>query len=121
MGAPSESFRIDVDISRALEVLSCSVFAGRDETIRELIANAADSIAELPLPLQSNLEIRLLPIVKGGAESPGTLTIVDTGVGMTYGEAKERLGRLFASSKSGVNGVIRSEERRVGKEWRSRW
>lgn len=106
MAASAQSFRIDVDVRRALEVLSGSVFTGRDQTIRELIANAADSIAALPPQSQSSLEIRLIPVVTRGSESPGTLSVADTGIGMTFIEAKERLGKLFASSKGGVNGAI---------------
>lgn len=102
----SESFRIDVDVQRALEVLSKSVFSGRDESIRELIANAADSLAKLPPPLRSNSEIRLRPVITPWKDGSGRLEVEDTGIGMTFAEARDRLGRLFSSSKTGDADVI---------------
>ncbi len=106
MDRPVTNFRIDVDVKRALEVLSRSVFAGADQSIRELITNAADSLAQLPPEQESNLEIRLIPSVSQDSDSPGTLRISDTGVGMTYGEAKQRLGKLFSTDKQSGQGLV---------------
>jgi len=89
-----------------LEVLSGSVFPGPAESIRELIANAADGLSQLPQELQRHLEIRLSVRFTPEMENPGILEITDTGVGMTLEQVEAYLGRLFATSKEGTPGVI---------------
>jgi molecular chaperone HtpG len=106
MKAAGQKYRIDVDVERALEVLSGSVFSGPDASIRELIANAADSISQLTLHLQANLEIRLIPELLKADDCPGILRIKDTGLGMSYGTARERLGKIFSSGKLEQSGLI---------------
>lgn len=100
------TIRIGVDSNRALDVLSSSVFAGPEESIRELITNAADSITQLPAHLKANVEIRLVPRPLPGSDGPGILEVTDTGLGMTAEEAENYLGRIFASSKVGAHEVI---------------
>ena len=90
----SEKFRIGVDVRRALEVLSGNVFSGRQACIRELIANAADSIAQLPPDKKSNVGIRIIPDLR-----KGMLSISDNGAGMTQADAKSVLGMVFATTK----------------------
>ena len=68
---------IGVDVRRSLEVLSGNVFAGQQACIRELIANAADSIAQLPPESRVKVEIR---IIANRAE--GALVVSDNGLGM---------------------------------------
>jgi molecular chaperone HtpG len=99
LGDGAARVRINVDIERALKVLSGSVFAGRNEAIRELIANAADSITELPPALRKHLEIRLVPRRPSEADEGPMLHVSDTGVGMTKEQVQERLGKIFYSSK----------------------
>ncbi|MDZ4288150.1 MAG: ATP-binding protein, partial [Prosthecobacter sp.] len=101
MSGDSECVKIDVDAGRALAVLSGSVFAGVDESIRELLSNAADSLAQLPPALRRDPEIRLRAETKSGI-----LSVSDNGVGMTRNEAREFLGKLFCSGKASQTGVI---------------
>src|SRR5207244_13002235 len=89
-----------------IEELGDRVLARPEEAIRELIANAADSLEQLPPHQQSNLDIRLITMMKRDPESPGTLRISDTGLGMTFSDVKDRLGKLFSTSKAGVKEVI---------------
>ncbi|MEM9552767.1 MAG: ATP-binding protein [Acidobacteriota bacterium] len=96
-----ETVHIAVDVQRALDTLSGHVFAGPKTCVRELIANAADSIAALPPEDLGNVEIRL---ERRLAES--SLSLTDSGVGMTRAEAKARLGTIFHSSKLPRSGAI---------------
>lgn len=89
-----EVVRIDIDTNRALQVLTGSVFAGANESIRELIANAADSLLQLPPEHRQSAQVRVLP-----DELRKTLAVRDSGVGMDRAEAREFLGKLFSSSK----------------------
>lgn len=97
----SERFRIGVDVRRALEVLSGNVFAGQQACIRELIANASDSITRLPLKERGNVEIRLIP-----DRANGTLVVSDNGVGMTRTEATTLLGTIFGGAKEARKDVV---------------
>lgn len=108
MDSTRRTVKIGVDSARALEALSGSVFAAQDACIRELIANASDSITQLPPYLKSSLEIRLVPRFANANEGTvaGQLEIRDTGTGMSPEEAEQYLARLFASSKTAVAGVI---------------
>ena len=92
---------IQVDVSRALRVLSENVFSGRRTAVRELVVNAADSIAMLPAKLHVEAEIRLL-----SDYSSRKLEVVDNGIGMTAMEVRQRLGTLFHSTKDGVDEVV---------------
>jgi len=53
------NFTIGVDVNRALEILGGNVFSGSAATVRELIANSADSIRMLPEHLKGIVEIRI--------------------------------------------------------------
>jgi len=96
----SKHLLIDVDVSRALEVLSAYVFAGPEACIRELIANAADSLVQLESNYSEAPEIRI-------STSLGRiLTISDNGVGMTEQDVRLKLGTVFATSKTGNPDLI---------------
>lgn len=97
----SDYVAIAVDVRRALDVLSKNVFAGRRACLRELIANAADAISQLESESLGNVEIRVSP-----DPVANTLTITDTGIGMTQSEARRLLGTVFASSKSTDDGCV---------------
>ncbi|MCG8653816.1 MAG: ATP-binding protein, partial [Pirellulales bacterium] len=96
----SEQVTIAVDPARALKVLRDAVFSERDASIRELIANASDSIHRLP-PDQRELAGIHLDAHKPspGTSDPAVLLIKDAGVGMTRQDAARFLGTMFASSK----------------------
>ena len=101
MAETSEHFRIDVDVRRALDVLSGSVFAGRQSCIREIIANASDGLSQFFGLEAGGAEIRLRRDVAKRA-----LVISDNGIGMKKSEARSQLGTIFATGKEGVDGVI---------------
>lgn len=100
-GMPEEEVPIGFDVGRALEVLTKNIFAGHNSCLRELIANAADSISQLKPGQLGNVEIRILPDAKSD-----TLTISDTGIGMTRAEATQLLGTIHGSGKISQKGMI---------------
>lgn len=97
----ASDFPIGVDVERALEVLSGNVFTGEQACLRELIANAADSISRLPPLLRHHVEIRVTADRVGGI-----LHISDNGEGMTRREAETRLGTIFGSGKDSARDII---------------
>jgi molecular chaperone HtpG len=100
-GNRANQIPISIDVPRALEVLSGNVFAGQQACIRELIANAADSILQLSPDKLGNVEIRVIP-----DRANGILTVSDNGIGMTKEEAASLLGTIFSTAKAGQKNLI---------------
>ncbi|VDM18819.1 unnamed protein product [Hydatigera taeniaeformis] len=97
----AETFAIRVDTCQLLHLLVSAVYPRKDVFMRELIANASDALDKIwykslkqPSVLDANSElcIRILP-----NKAEGTLTIVDTGIGMTKDELVKNLGRIAYS------------------------
>ncbi len=98
--APGEH-RFQAETSRVLDIVIHSLYSHREIFLRELISNAADAIDKLRFRAvtehdlmgeEKELEIRIVPDAKAG-----TLTIEDTGVGMTREELVENLGTIARS------------------------
>ena len=98
--ADSQQYSFQTEISQLLHLLSHSLYQNRDITLRELVSNASDALDKLRyLALQDEqfrddtpLEIFIEPDAEGG-----TLTIRDTGIGMTKDELIENLGTIARS------------------------
>ncbi len=93
--------RFQAEVSRVLEIVIRSLYSHRDIFLRELLSNAADALDKLRfraviehalLAEDPKLEIRIIP---DGSE--GTLTIVDTGIGMSRDELVSNLGTIARS------------------------
>ncbi len=93
--------RFQAEVSRVLEIVIRSLYSHRDIFLRELLSNAADALDKLRfravtehalLSEDPKLEIRIIP---DGSE--GTLTIVDTGIGMSRDELVSNLGTIARS------------------------
>ena len=84
-----------------LDILIHSLYTEREIFLRELISNASDALTRMGFENLTNrdvldpdveLSIRILP-----DEKEGTLTIVDTGIGMTAEEMVTNLGTIAHS------------------------
>ena len=98
--ADSQQYTFQTEIRQLLHLLSHSLYQNRDITLRELVSNASDALdKQRYLALQEEqfrddtpLEIFIEPDAEGG-----TLTIRDTGIGMTKDELIENLGTIARS------------------------
>ena len=104
-GSTHQPFQAEV--AQLLKLMVHSVYSETDIFLRELISNASDACDKLRYEAISNsdlmsdgapLAIRITP--DGAA---GTLTIADTGVGMTHVELAENLGTI---AKSGTKAFV---------------
>jgi molecular chaperone HtpG len=99
--AASESRAFEADVSRLLHLMVHSVYSDKDIFLRELVANAADACEKLrTLALQDQSLL---------GEDPGlgititcdpdgrTLTVADSGIGMSREELVEALGTIARS------------------------
>ncbi len=91
-----------------LDILIHSLYTEREIFLRELISNASDALTRMNFEIQQNRDI-LDPDVELAIKiitnpQDGTLTISDTGIGMTAEELAENLGTIAHSgAKAFVN------------------
>ncbi len=103
----AESFTFQAEIRQLLYTLVHSLYTEREIFLRELVSNASDALNRMQFELLTNRDVRdvdaQLAIEIEANEEAGTLTIRDTGVGMTRQELIENLGTI---SKSGVRAFL---------------
>src|SRR5579864_5563717 len=97
----AEQFEFRAEIQQLLNILVHSLYTDRAIFLREAISNASDALHRLQFETLTNtdildsdapLTIRIKP-----DESAKTLTISDTGVGLTHDELIENLGTIAHS------------------------
>lgn len=103
----SETFTFQAETQQLLDILIHSLYTEREIFMRELISNASDALHRMQfqqltddnvLDADAPLEIRVTI-----DEEAKTLTISDTGVGMTADELRENLGTI---ARSGAKNFI---------------
>ncbi len=96
-----EKHHFQAEIQQLLNIVIHSLYTDREIFVRELISNAADACEKLRFVQASGTGV-FQPDVAAGIslttdEAAGTLTITDTGVGMSHGELVENLGTIAHS------------------------
>ena len=97
----SEKHHFQAEIQQLLDIVIHSLYTDREIFVRELISNAADACEKLRFLQSSGTapfqpEIALSISVKTD-DKAGTVTITDTGLGMTNGDLVENLGTIAHS------------------------
>jgi len=97
----SERHHFQAEIQQLLDIVIHSLYTDRDIFVRELISNAADACERLRFLQSSGTECAQpdapLGISVTTDEKAGTITIADTGIGMTQAELVENLGTIAHS------------------------
>jgi molecular chaperone HtpG len=97
----TETHRFQAEVSQVLNLVIHSLYTHKEVFLRELISNASDALDKLRfraltepdlLRDEPTLEIRVIP-----DQATGTLTVEDTGVGMTHDELVRNLGTIAHS------------------------
>jgi molecular chaperone HtpG len=96
-----EAMEFRAEVQQLLKILSHSLYKERDIFLRELISNASDALHRIQFLMLTNQdvldpEVELAIRINGDTES-NTLTISDTGIGMTRDELVENLGTIAHS------------------------
>lgn len=91
----SERHQFQAEIQQLLDIVIHSLYTDRDIFVRELISNAADACERLRF-LQSSGTESAQPDTPPAIsittdEKAGTITVADTGIGMTQGELVDNL------------------------------
>jgi len=96
-----ETRQFQTEIKQLLDILVHSLYSQREIFLRELISNASDALHRMKFELLTNREVvdpdAELAIYIVGDPEKGTLTVRDTGVGMTHDELIENLGTIAHS------------------------
>jgi molecular chaperone HtpG len=98
---PPEQFSFKAETRQLLNILIHSLYRDREVFLRELLSNASDALNRLRFEMVTNqnvLDPKAEPGIHIKADKDSrTLTITDTGIGMTRGEVIENLGTIAQS------------------------
>ncbi|MCS6992584.1 MAG: molecular chaperone HtpG [Anaerolineales bacterium] len=97
----SETFQFKAETQQLLHILIHSLYKDREVFLRELLSNASDALNRLRFEMLTNKDVldpeAPLEIRIQADKDARTLTISDTGIGMTREEIIEHLGTIAQS------------------------
>lgn len=97
----TESLEFRAEVQQLLRILSHSLYKEREVFLRELLSNASDALHRIQFVMLTNPDVVdsdvELAIHISVDEEANTITISDTGIGMTYEELVENLGTIAHS------------------------
>eukprot|EP00298_Acanthocystis_sp_HF-20_P012106 c19722_g1_i1.p1 GENE.c19722_g1_i1~~c19722_g1_i1.p1 ORF type:complete len:367 (-),score=143.00 c19722_g1_i1:30-1130(-) len=97
----SEERTFEAETSKLLEIVANSIYTDKEVFLRELISNSSDALSKLryfsTTEAGQGMDPGELKIEVAGDEELKTLTISDSGIGMSKAELRENLGTIARS------------------------
>lgn len=99
MTATTETHRFQAEVSQVLRLVINSLYSNKEIFLRELVSNASDALDKLKYRSLTDHDLAGAPLKIRVAtdEAAKTVTIEDTGVGMTHDELVKNLGTVAHS------------------------
>jgi molecular chaperone HtpG len=111
----TESFEFKAEIQQLLNILVHSLYTEREIFLRELISNASDALNRIQFQMLTDRDVldadAELAIHVEADEEAGTITISDTGIGMTRDEIARDLGTIAHSGAMAFLKQLQEEQR----------
>ena len=111
----TEAFEFKAEIQQLLNILVHSLYTEREIFLRELLSNASDALNRIQFEMLTNRDVldpdAELAIHIEADQEAGTLTISDTGIGMTREEIAQDLGTIAHSGAAAFLEKLKTEQR----------
>ena len=111
--AEGETFEYQAEVNRLLDLIVNSLYSNRDVFLRELVSNASDALDKLrflsvsdPSMMEGQGDMKIQ--IKGDPVAK-TLTIEDTGIGMTREDLVSSLGTIARSGTAKFMELLQSQ------------
>lgn len=113
----TQTLAFKAETRQLLDILIHSLYSDRDIFLRELISNASDALTRMDFEMLTNRDVidpdvELAIRITTDPESE-TLTISDTGIGMTADEMQDNLGTIAHSGARQFVNMIHEADRRL--------
>lgn len=109
----AESFAFEAEVSRMLDIVVNSLYQNKDVFLRELISNASDALDKIRFLSLTNPDLlkdeENLHVQIEFDDELNTLTIRDTGIGMTHDELVGNLGTVARSGTTKFLQALKAE------------
>eukprot|EP00475_Leptophrys_vorax_P026052 TRINITY_DN3650_c0_g2_i1.p1 TRINITY_DN3650_c0_g2~~TRINITY_DN3650_c0_g2_i1.p1 ORF type:complete len:801 (-),score=87.61 TRINITY_DN3650_c0_g2_i1:173-2542(-) len=116
--AAAETFTYQAEVNRLMDLIVHSLYSHREVFLRELVSNASDALDKLrflsvtePQLMDATAELAIR--IKADPAA-GTLTITDTGIGMTKEELMDSLGTIAQSGTAKFVQAIKDKQEQGG-------
>ncbi len=111
----TQAYEFKAEIQQLLNILVHSLYTERDIFLRELISNASDALSRVQFEMLTNRDVvdpdAELKITLECDKDARTLTLRDTGIGMTRDEIVENLGTIAHSGAAEFLKKLQAEKK----------